>query len=91
VEILKQDQYAPMGVAEQVLMIFAVTENHLAEVSLENIKEFEAGLIKYANEMELDMLKALKDKSGLTDELKTKMAEVISKYKEIYKKEKGSI
>jgi F-type H+-transporting ATPase subunit alpha len=91
VEILKQDQYAPMGVAEQVLMIFAVTENHLAEVSLENIKDFEAGLIKYANEMEPDMLKALKDKSGLTDELKTKMAEVISKYKDIYKKEKGSI
>ncbi len=44
VEVLKQGQFAPMPVQEQVVSIFAVTEGHMDDVPLEGIRKFEAGL-----------------------------------------------
>ncbi len=53
VEVLKQGQYVPMDVAEQVAIIFAATQGYLDQVPVENVKEFEAKLLKH-----------LKDKNG---------------------------
>jgi F-type H+-transporting ATPase subunit alpha len=47
VEVLKQPQFQPMGVDEQVLAIFAVTEGHMDSIPVGDIRRFEAGLIDY--------------------------------------------
>ncbi|MCI7642141.1 MAG: F0F1 ATP synthase subunit alpha, partial [Subdoligranulum variabile] len=48
VEILKQDQYAPMRVEDQVLIIFAVSNNFCNDVPVEDMKRFEKELIEFA-------------------------------------------
>jgi len=47
VEILKQAQYSPFAVEDQVVMLYALTKGLVDEVPLEKIKEFEDGLIEY--------------------------------------------
>src|SRR3990172_3083068 len=47
VEVLKQGQFSPVKVEEQVVSIYAVTEGHMDKVPVEKIEDFEAGLIGY--------------------------------------------
>ena len=46
-ELMKQGQYAPMSIAEQAAVIFASNEGYLADVPVEKIGTFEAGLLRY--------------------------------------------
>lgn len=45
-EILKQPQYSPYKVEDQVVVFFAVTNGYFDTVELERVKEFEIGLLK---------------------------------------------
>ena len=47
VEVLKQRQYQPVQVADQVVAIFAVTNGHMDKVPVERVAEFERGLTDY--------------------------------------------
>jgi F-type H+-transporting ATPase subunit alpha len=47
VEVLKQGEHQPMEVSNQVVMVFAVTNNLLADIPVNNIKRFEAELLEF--------------------------------------------
>lgn len=47
VEVLKQGEHQPMEVSNQVIMVFAVTNNLLADIPVNNIKRFEAELLEF--------------------------------------------
>ena len=47
VEVLKQPQYSPLSVEEQIVTLFAVTKGYVKEVPVERIKDFEPGLLNY--------------------------------------------
>jgi F-type H+/Na+-transporting ATPase subunit alpha len=47
VEVLKQGEHQPMEVSNQVIMVFAVTNNLLADIPVDNIKRFEAELLEF--------------------------------------------
>ena len=47
VELLKQGQYLPLSVSDQIAMIFAGTEGHLDEVPVEAVQKWEAGFVDY--------------------------------------------
>jgi len=49
VEILKQPQYQPMPVEQQVMVIYAVTNGHLDEIPVARIREWERGFLDYAS------------------------------------------
>jgi F-type H+-transporting ATPase subunit alpha len=59
VEILKQAQYAPMSVEKQIAIIFCGTKGLLADIPLENIKEFETDFLEYMELKHKDTLSAL--------------------------------
>ena len=42
-EVLKQDQYQPMPVEDQIIMIYTVTRKYLLDVPVKRIQEFEKG------------------------------------------------
>ena len=50
VEVLKQNQYQPMSVADQVMIIFAATNGHADELPLEQVKAWESGFYPYMRE-----------------------------------------
>jgi len=70
VEILKQKQYAPLGVGQQVLMIFAGTSGLLDDMELDQCGAFEGEFYKYFELHHKDMLEKVTAKEGMTDELK---------------------
>jgi len=84
VELLKQDQYAPMKVEHQVLAIYAITNDYAANVPVEMIKAYEKGLIEYADLNYSDTLEEIKGKGGLSDEVTAKMKEIIEKFTQKY-------
>jgi len=70
VEVLKQNQYAPLGVAKQVLTIFAATNGYLDHLPIEHCRPFERELYRHFDLNYAEALKQVAAKGGLTDELK---------------------
>jgi len=53
VELLKQDQFAPLTIEEQVILIFSAVRGYLRRVPIENINKFEKELLKFVNTKQL--------------------------------------
>ena len=67
VETLKQGQYSPMPVEDQVLVIFAVTEGHADSIETSDMAAFEAGLVDYVKLHNGDLLTTMRDTGNLPD------------------------
>jgi F-type H+-transporting ATPase subunit alpha len=67
VEILKQPQYAPVPVEEQVLALFAVTEGHMDDVPTEDIKRFDLGLREFFKARHADVLGSIRETGKLPE------------------------
>lgn len=81
-ELFKQDQYSPLDVSKQVLVFFAATSDFLKDVPLERVREFELGLYDYADNNYPQVLKDIKEKGELTDELNEQLTQLIKDYKD---------
>jgi F-type H+/Na+-transporting ATPase subunit alpha len=68
VEVLKQGQYRPVPVEEQVLVIYAVTEGHMDDVDPSDIQKFEAGLRTFVRERYGSMLSGIAETGELPEE-----------------------
>ena len=88
VEMLKQDQYAPMKVEEQVLIIFAIANNFTVDVEVEDIAQFEKGLLEFAKLNYKDLLAELKASKDFSKELTEKVSQVINEFKATFKPKK---
>ncbi|MDK2942725.1 MAG: F-type H+/Na+-transporting ATPase subunit alpha [Acetobacterium sp.] len=86
VEILKQDQYDPMKVEDQVLILYAATNGFLLDIEVKDIREFEKGLIKFAQKKYPEIMAKVKGMDGLTDEVVAALAECIEAYKKVFSK-----
>lgn len=80
-EILKQPQYRPMPVEKQVMILFAGVDNHLMDVPVEKIKEFEYKFFEFMDTHRTEVEKELAEKKTLTDEIKAKLIEAIEEFK----------
>ncbi len=69
-EILKQKQYEPMLVEEQVAIIYAGTQGFLDKVAVEDVKEFEAEFIKYMRDSHSDLLEEISSSGVMQNEEK---------------------
>jgi F-type H+-transporting ATPase subunit alpha len=81
VELLKQRQYHPLPVEEQVVSIFLGTGGHLDSVPVEDVGRFETELLDHVRASEGDILKEIRESQKLSDELSDKLVEVINQFK----------
>jgi F-type H+/Na+-transporting ATPase subunit alpha len=81
VELLKQPQYQPMPVEEQVVSIFLGTGGHLDSVPVEDIKRFEAELLDHIRASEEKVLATIRDSQKLDEDTEKTLTEVINKFK----------
>lgn len=81
-EIFKQGQYAPIHVANQVLVFFAATTGLLDDVPVEKISEFEEGLNEYVKNNRDKILKTISEKGELDERLEGEMKKLIEDYKQ---------
>jgi F-type H+-transporting ATPase subunit alpha len=69
VEILKQDQYVPQPVEDQVISIFAGTNGILDTLAVDHVRRFEAHLQRYMREQRPELVKELREKKQISPEL----------------------
>jgi F-type H+-transporting ATPase subunit alpha len=81
-EILKQGQFSPLAVEEQVLVIFAGTSGMTDDVAVADIQRFEKGLIEYVRTRFGSLLTQIVQKKQITDEARPELKRAIGEYKE---------
>jgi F-type H+/Na+-transporting ATPase subunit alpha len=80
-EVIKQPQYQPLPVEKQVAILYAATHGRLDDVPTPRVKEFEIGLYRFLETERADILKELRDKRALSDELAGKLDEAIEAFR----------
>ena len=81
VELLKQEQYKPMPVADQVLSIFAGVNGFVDDVPVNKVREFEEGLLTYVNDTHPQLRDDVVAKKKIDEEFGARLKQVISEYK----------
>ena len=82
VEMLKQEQYKPMPVADQVLSIFAGVNGFIDDVPVNKVREFEEGLLAYVKERHPQLREDIVAKKKIDDEFGGQLKQVIADYKQ---------
>jgi F-type H+-transporting ATPase subunit alpha len=81
VELLKQGQYVPMKLEEQIVSIFAGTKGYLDEVSVDAVQRYEEELLRFMAEAKADVLSAIAEKKVLDDDLTAKLSAALDEFK----------
>jgi len=79
-ELLKQPQYQPLAVEEQVAVIFAGVEGFLDKVDLKQVTEFEARWLETVRDKGADILTAIREEGALSDDTKSKLTSLLEDF-----------
>ena len=85
VEILKQDQYQPLPVEKQVLIIFAGANKYLDDLAVPETRRFEQELFPFVETNYGGVLKTLREKKAIDDTLRAEMLKALDAFKERFK------
>ncbi|NCN26355.1 F0F1 ATP synthase subunit alpha [bacterium] len=79
-EILKQGQYSPMDVENQIIVIFAVTQGYLDTVPVNKVKDFEEQLLAFIQSQGSDFSKKLSEKKALDKDLQSELVSLLETF-----------
>ncbi len=79
-EILKQDQYSPLSVYDQVLSLFAIKHRFIKNVPLSEVKRYESEVIAHIHEKHPEIVEELVSKKAISSELEASMKEVYANF-----------
>jgi F-type H+-transporting ATPase subunit alpha len=82
VEILKQDQYKPLPVEKQIVIIFAGTNGYLDDLPLEQCRKFEEELYRFVDDAHRPLWEEIRTKKVLDDDLRAKVMGVIEEFRD---------
>src|ERR1700731_819680 len=85
VEILKQDQYQPLPVEKQVLIIYAAANRYLEDLEVSQCRRFETELYPFIETNYNGLLKALREKKAFDDAIKAEAKKALDAFKEAFK------
>ncbi len=81
-EILKQDQFQPLSLAEEVVVIYALTGGLLDDVPVNKVRSFENELRKYLASNQRDLVAEIEANPVMTPELQERLKSVINTFKD---------
>ena len=84
-ELLKQNQYSPLHVGEEVLVLFAGVNGYLDSVEVEDVREYEKQLLAFVRAEQKNLLDELNAANELTKELEEKVRAALDAFKNIFK------
>ncbi|HEY1161958.1 MAG TPA: F0F1 ATP synthase subunit alpha [Candidatus Dormibacteraeota bacterium] len=79
-ELLKQDKYQPVPLAEQVAVIYAGTQGFLDKVPVARVREWEAGFVRFLKSEQKELLAAIEKQKALDDKLFEQLKAAISTF-----------
>ena len=80
-EVLKQLQYEPMSMGEQVSIMYAVTNGYVDDVPQDKIRDFEIAFHRYMRTSHSDVINAIMEKKELDDEISASLISAITEFK----------
>ena len=91
VEILKQRQYTPYPVEEQVISIWAVSNGFLDDLPVEKVQEFEAGLLEHMRTRHSDVGETIRSSGKLEEETESKLRSAVEEFKSSFADRVGTV
>jgi len=85
VELLKQDQYKPMDMMDQVISIFAGTQGFLDDLPVSAARKFEAELLAFIRNRHADLLKRISAARDLADQDRAELKQAVTEFKATFK------
>ena len=87
-ELLKQDQYKPMRLSQQVLALYAGTNGYTDSIAVEQVRLYEKQLLAWADVNQKGLMAELDSAAELTVDLTKKMDTALAAFKDIFRSEK---
>lgn len=81
-EILKQAQYLPMAVEEEVVVIYAAVKGLIDDVEVDKIGQFEEEYLRFMRSVKADLLARIRTEKALSDELNAEIEKAINEFKQ---------
>ncbi len=84
VEVLKQSQYSPMSMKDQVTILYALTNGFMDDVAVEDLKKWEDDFHQYFKSTASEVLELIDKRKELSEEIVEKLEKAIKEFKEVY-------
>lgn len=84
VEVLKQGQYCPMDVEDQVLILFALTNGYLDDIEVKKLQRFEKEYLEFIHSSSADIITDLKKTKDIDEKLGQKIKNAIERFKKSF-------
>ncbi len=88
VEVLKQGQYQPAKVEEQILMIFAATNGYTDSIPETDVKRYEVEMLQFFKQKYSQILKGIEEKKQISDDVKKEIVNGLTEFKSIFQASK---
>ncbi len=88
-EVLKQDQYVPLPVEKQILIIYAGNRGFLDEIEVEQIKEYEEKLYAFFEKEKAKLLKKIAEKREISADLDEAISSALKEFNSMFKEGKN--
>jgi F-type H+/Na+-transporting ATPase subunit alpha len=89
-EVLKQPQYSPMPVEQQVIVIWAATKGFIDDVAMEDVKKFEQGLLAFVENAKGGLLEKIRERKKLDEDIESELRAAVTEFKERFTSETRS-
>ena len=86
-EVLKQEQYKPMDVEKQIVILYATLNDFLSDIRVKDIRRFEDQFLEFMDTHHRDVLKQIIDEKQLSDNLKENIEKCIIEFKKEFLKD----
>lgn len=83
-EVLKQPQYSPVNMEEQVVVFYALMNGLMEDIPVERIGEFQEDLLLFIDNNHPEVLQEIRDTRDLSEDLENKLKDTINKFKEAF-------
>ncbi len=84
VELLKQPQYRPMSLPEEVLVLFAGVRGFVDKYPVERLKDYEVQLLSFVGSKYPDLMKEIDEKQEITSDLDKKMKDTLTEFDSVF-------
>jgi F-type H+-transporting ATPase subunit alpha len=83
-EVLKQSQYTPLSMSDQVMVIFAATQGHIDHVPVNRVKEWEGAFLRFMGASYSEVGQAITNTGRLNDDVKQTLVAAISAFNQTW-------
>ena len=91
VEVLKQKQYSPFSMEDQVVSIWAITNGYADDLPVEKVQEFEAGLLDHVRTRHSELAETIRGSGKLEDDTTEKLKSAVREFKDSFADRVGTV